>query len=73
MTTIAPTANPAPVASPTTRTLDRAAVVIFGIMVTLIVLLTVVLLETTFRNTPTATDDGAAFPPSVIAQTAAAR
>jgi hypothetical protein len=72
VTTIAPTADHAPVPSPTTRSFDRAARIIFGAMVALIVLLTALLLETSAGTTAAATDDGVALPAPATAQAAAA-
>lgn len=72
MTTIAPTADNAPVPLPNTQSFDRAARIIFGAMVALIVLLTALLLETSAGTAAAATDEGVALPAPVTAQAAAA-
>jgi hypothetical protein len=72
VTTIAPTADHAPIPSPTSQGFDRAARIIFGAMVALIVLLTALLLETSAGTAAAATDDGVALPAPVAAQAAAA-
>jgi hypothetical protein len=71
VTTIAPTADYAAVSPPNARTFDRAAMLIFGAMVGLIVLLTVVLLEAPTSATATSTDEVANHPTTIVAQTAA--
>jgi hypothetical protein len=71
VTTIAPTADNAPVPSPSTQSFDRAARLIFGTMVALIVVLTALLLETSAGTTAATADDGVALPAPVAAHTAA--
>lgn len=63
VTTIAPTADHA--APPARRPFDRTALTILGAMLTLIVLLTVLLLETSFSD-PAAAADGSAAPRALV-------
>jgi hypothetical protein len=72
VTTIAPTADHAPVPSSNMQSFDRAARIIFGAMVALIVLLTALLLETSAGTAPATADDGVALAAPVTAQSAAA-
>lgn len=72
VTTIAPTADSAPVPSPNPQRFDRAARIIFCTMVGLIVLLTALLLETS-ASTAAAAADGVALPAPGATHVAAGR
>lgn len=71
MTTIAPTVDTAPAPSPSTQSFDRAARIIFGTMVGLIVLLTALLLETSASTAAAA--DGVALPAPAATHVATGR
>ncbi len=72
VTTIAPATTQAPASTSALRAFDRAALAIFGTMLALIILLTALLVETSFPTTA-ATGDDAGFTATVAAQTAPSR